>query len=222
MACTCCAVRPTGLLLLPDYQHMNNLLKRLAGTALLAVAMLGGVAPAQAQNPTRKAEKINKKRSKALTEGSTYTKEQLKYDAEFAVAAASSNMLQVSLGKLAQQKAIVQEVKDWGKTMEQEHDAAEQKLEAITVKNSLALPTMMSPEDRAIYDDVDDRKYLGFDKKYLRDLKELHERTVKRYAEAATKLANPELLAYVTEMLPKLRAHESQTAILFERANALK
>ena len=184
--------------------------------------MLGGIAPTQAQSPTKKAEKINKKRNKALAAGSTYTKEQLKYDSEFAVAAASTNMLEVSLGKLAQQKAIVQEVKDWGKKMEQEHTDAEQKLEAITVKNSIALPTMMSTEDRAIYDDVDDRKYLGFDKKYLRDLKELHERTVKRYAEAATKLTNPELLAYVTEMLPKLRAHDSQTAILFERANALK
>jgi putative membrane protein len=201
---------------------MKDLLKRFAGTTLLAAAMLASSAPAQAQSPTKKAEKINKKRNKALKEGSTYTKEQLKYDSEFAVAAASTNMLEVSLGKLAQQKAIVQEVKDWGKKMEQEHTEAEQKLEAITVKNSIALPTMMSTEDRAIYDDVDDRKYLGFDKKYLRDLKELHERTVKRYAEAATKLTNPELLAYVTEMLPKLRAHESETAILFERANALK
>jgi putative membrane protein len=201
---------------------MKNLLKRFTGTALLAAAMLASSAPAQAQNPTKKAEKINKKRNKALKEGSTYTKEQLKYDSEFAVAAASANMLEVSLGKLAQQKAIVQEVKDWGKKMEQEHTEVEQKLEAITVKNSIALPTMMSTEDRAIYDDVDDRKYLGFDKKYLRDLKELHERTIKRYAEAATKLANPELLTYVTEMLPKLRAHESETAVLFERANALK
>lgn len=198
---------------------MKKQLQRLASLVLLAV-MVGGVAPAQAQ--TKKAEKINKKRSKALAAGSTYTKDQLKYDAEFAVAAASANMLEVSLGKLAQQKAIMQEVKDWGKTMEQQHTDAEQKLEAITVKNSIALPTMMSTEDRAIYDDVDDRKYLGFDKKYLRDLKELHERTIKRYAEAATKLANPELLAYATEMLPKLRAHETATAVLFERANALK
>ncbi|MBO0360926.1 DUF4142 domain-containing protein [Hymenobacter sp. BT186] len=200
---------------------MKKQLQQVAGLLLFA-ATLGIAAPTQAQSPTRKAEKPNKKRAKALAAGSAYTKDQLKYDSEFAVAAASANMLEVSLGKLAQQKAIVQEVKDWGKTMEQEHDAAEQKLEAITVKNSMALPTMMSTEDRAIYDDIDDRKYLGFDKKYLRDLKELHERTVKRYAEAATKLANPELLAYVTEMLPKLRAHESQTAILFERANALK
>lgn len=216
------ALKACRTLLLLDFHPMKNLLKRFAGTTLLAAALLAGTAPAQAQNPTKKAEKINKKRSKALADGSTYTKEQLKYDSEFAVAAASANMLEVALGKLAQQKAIVQEVKDWGKKMEQEHTEAEQKLEAITVKNSIVLPTMMSTEDRAIYDDVDDRKYLGFDKKYLRDLKDLHERTIKRYAEAATKLTNPELLAYATEMLPKLRAHESETAVLFERANALK
>ena len=201
---------------------MKKRLQQFTGVLILTMSIVGGLAPTPAQAQTKKSEKIRRQRRQAVVAGSTYTKEQQKYDSEFAVAAASTNMLEVSLGKLAQQKAIVQEVKDWGKTMEQDHTEAEQKLEAITVKNSIALPTMMSTEDRAIYDDVDDRKYLGFDKKYLRDLKELHERTVKRYAEAATKLTNPELLAYVTEMLPKLRAHESQTAILFERANALK
>ncbi|HEX8425845.1 DUF4142 domain-containing protein [Hymenobacter sp.] len=187
---------------------------------LLVSSIIGGFSPAQAQ--TKQAEKLNKKRSKNLAPNSTYTKEQLKYDSEFAVAAASANMLEVSLGKLAQQKAIELEVKEWGKKMNQEHSEAGTKLEAIASRNSIALPTMMSPEDRATYDDIDDRKYLGFDKKYLRDLKALHQRTVKRYAEATTKLANPELLAYVTEMLPILRAHESQTAVLFEQVNALK
>ncbi len=199
---------------------MKKQLKRCAGLLLVAASLLGSFAPAQAQ--TKAAEKINKKRSKAQASSSPYTKEQLKYDSEFAVAAASANQLEVSLGKLAQQKAIVQEVKDWGKTMEQDHTAAGQKLEAIASRHSIALPTMMSEEDRRIYDDVDDRKYLGFDKKYLRDLEELHKRTAQRYAEAATKLSNPDLLAYATEMLPKLRAHEAKTAELFERANALK
>jgi putative membrane protein len=199
---------------------MKNSLNHLAVALLLASGIVGSTLPVQAQ--TKQAEKINKKRSKALASSSAYTKEQLKYDSEFTVAAASANMLEVSLGKLAQQKAILQEVKDWGKAMDQEHSEAGTKLEAIASRSSIALPTMMSTEDRSIYDDVDDRKYLGFDKKYLRDLKDLHERTVKRYAEAATKLANPELLAYVTEMLPKLRAHETQTGILFEKANALK
>ncbi|QNH62094.1 DUF4142 domain-containing protein [Hymenobacter sediminicola] len=187
---------------------------------LLAGSLASISSTAQAQ--TKAAEKINKKRSKVLDASSPYTKEQLKYDSEFAVAAASANTLEVALAKLAQQKAILQEVKDWGKKMEQEHTVAGQQLESIASRNSLALPNMMSEEDRRIYEDVDDRKYLGFDKKYLRDLKELHERTIKRYAEAATKLSNPELLAYVTEMLPKLRAHETQTAVLFELANAIK
>lgn len=193
---------------------------QLLGAVVLAAGLSSGIGTAQAQ--TKAAEKINKERSKAAAASSPYTKEQLKYDAEFAVAAASANQLEVALGKLAQQKAIVQEVKDWGKTMEQAHTEAGQKLEGIAARNSIALPQTMSEEDRRIYDDVDDRKYLGFDKKYLRDLEELHKRTVQRYAEAATKLSNPELLAYVTEMLPTLRAHEAQTSVLFKRANERK
>ncbi|WP_375434682.1 DUF4142 domain-containing protein [uncultured Hymenobacter sp.] len=199
---------------------MEKQLKRFATLLFFICSILGGIISAQAQ--TKQAEKLNKKRSKNLAPNSPYTKEQLKYDSEFAVAAASANMLEVSLGKLAQQKAIALEVKEWGKKMDQDYSEAGSKLEAIASRNNITLPTMMSADDRAIYDDVDDRKYLGFDKKYLRDAKALHERTVKRYAEAATKLSNPELLTYVTEMLPKQRAHETETAALFERANALK
>jgi putative membrane protein len=197
-------------------KHMSFCASLLLVTSLL----LKDFTPVQAQSqPT---ESSSSQSSKTPTTKSSYTKAQRKYDAEFAVAAASTSHLVVSLGKLAQQKAIVQEVKDWGKTMEQDYTAVGQKLDTIAQRNTIAVPTMMSPEDRRIYDDVNGRKYLGFDKKYLRDLLTLHQRTAKRYAEAATKLSNPELLAYVTEMLPKIRAHEAKTAELFERANALK
>lgn len=197
---------------------MKSRLHLLFSALLASAASLAAPAWAQTQAP----EKPTDLRSGGPTTALPYTKDQLKYDSEFAVAAASASDLEVALGKLAQQKAIVQEVKDWGKTMEQEHTAAGQRLAAIAARHGIALPKMMSDADRRIYDDVDDRKYLGFDKKYLRDLEELHERTIRRYAEAATKLRNPELLAYATEMLPQLRAHEAQTAELFKRANERK
>ena len=197
-------------------KHMSFYASLLLVTALI----LSDFTPVQAQS--QPAGNSSNQSSKTQPTKSSYTKAQRKYDSEFAMAAASTSHLVVSLGKLAQQKAIVQEVKDWGKTMEQEYTAVGQKLDTIARRNSIAVPAMMSPEDRSIYNDVDGRKYLGFDKKYLRDLLTLHQRTAKRYAEAATKLSNPELLAYVTEMLPKIRAHEAKTAELFERANALK
>ncbi|MBC6610477.1 DUF4142 domain-containing protein [Hymenobacter sp. BT507] len=178
---------------------------------------------AQAQKkPVKEAEKINKKRNKLKADFSPYSKDQLQYDAEFAVAASSSNMLEIALGKLAQQKAIATEVKEWGKRMEQEHGQAEQQLQAIAERARITLPQMMGKDDKGIYDDIDDRKYFGFDKKYMRDLQELHERTIARFADAAAKVSDPALRTYAAEMLPKLREHEEITDQLFERASDRK
>lgn len=191
----------------------------------LLLALLSGTtftASYAQESPVKEAEKTNKKRSKMQAQASPYSKDQLRYDADFAVMASSSDMLEVALGKLAQQKATALEVKDWGKQMIQEHEESGRRLSEIAGRAGIQLPVNMGVDDRKIYDDIDDRKYLGFDKKYMRDLQELHERTIKRYAEATTKLSNPELLAFATEMLPKLRAHEAKTAELFKLANERK
>ncbi|UOR04637.1 DUF4142 domain-containing protein [Hymenobacter aerilatus] len=202
---------------------MKSTTTYLLGALLVGSFSLATAPPAQAQKkPVKEAEKINKKRNKLQADSSPYSKDQLQYDAEFAVAASSSNMLEIALGKLAQQKAIAMEVKEWGKRMEQEHGQAEQQLQAIAERAHIALPQMMGKEDRDIYDDIDDRKYFGFDKKYMRDLQELHKRTIARFADAAAKASNPELRTYATEMLPKLREHEEITAQLFERASDRK
>lgn len=197
--------------------------KYLFGVLLIGSCSLATAPVALAQKkPVKEAEKINKKRNKLKADNSPYSKDQLQYDAEFAVAASSSNMLEIALGKLAQQKAIATEVKEWGKRMEQEHGQAEQQLQAIAERARITLPQMMGKEDRGIYDDIDDRKYFGFDKKYMRDLQELHKRTIARFADAAVKASSPGLRTYAAEMLPKLREHEEITAQLFERASDRK
>ncbi|MBO3271257.1 DUF4142 domain-containing protein [Hymenobacter defluvii] len=197
--------------------------KYILGALLIGSFSFATTPVAQAQKkPVKEAEKINKKRNRLKADSSPYSKDQLQYDAEFAVAASSSNMLEIALGKLAQQKAIATEVKEWGKRMEQEHGQAEQQLQAIAERACITLPQMMGKDDRGIYDDIDDRKYFGFDKKYMRDLQELHERTIARFADAAAKASNPELRTYAAEMLPKLREHEEITAQLFERASDRK
>jgi putative membrane protein len=193
-----------------------------ASLLLAGGILLLNVPEARAQNDVQKAIKVNKKRNKVVAQHTDQSKDALNYDAEFAVAAASSNQLEVALGQLAQKKAIATEVRNWGQQMDQTHGQAEQELQAIAGRAHLTLPASMSPADRKLYDDVDDRNYLGFDKKYLRTLKELHARTIKRYAEAATRLTNPELQAYAARRLPLLSQDEETVSQLFDRANARK
>ncbi|AMJ66165.1 DUF4142 domain-containing protein [Hymenobacter sp. PAMC 26628] len=196
---------------------------RLQLFALAALLSTAAGAPALAQDkPVKEANKLNKKRIKAGVVNPSLTKAQLKYDSEFATAATSDNLLASALSALAAQKATALEVKDFGKQTDADHTELQSQLQAIADRTGLALPKMMSHDDRKIYDDVDDRKYLGFDKKYLRDLGALHERAIQRFSEAAEKASTPELRAYAAETLPKLREHAAHTTELFNRANDRK
>ncbi|OWP62822.1 hypothetical protein CDA63_12275 [Hymenobacter amundsenii] len=202
---------------------MNKSLNRLFTVFAISSLSLWGTTKAQAQRRSvKEANKINEKRNDVKSDMSGINDSKLDYDSEFVVAAASSNMLEIALGQLAQQKGLVTEVKEWGKKMEQDHGMAEQQLREIAFRDQITLPGMMSKDGRDMYDDVDDRKYLGFDKKYLRTLKDLHEQDLKRYAEAATKLRNPDLQRYATQMLLQLREHETMVDQLYQRANDRK
>lgn len=202
---------------------MNQSISRFFTFFAISSLSLWGTTEAQAQRRSvKETNKINEKRNDAKSGVTGVNDSKLDYDSEFVVAAASSNMLEIALGQLAQQKGLVTEVKDWGAKMEADHTATQQQLREIAARNHIALPEAMSKDARDMYDDVDDRKYLGFDKKYLRTLKSLHERDLKRYAEAATKLTNPELLKYAAGMLPELREHELMIDKLYERADDRK
>jgi putative membrane protein len=202
---------------------MKTNLSYVASLVLAGSLCLTAASPVLAQDkPVKEADKINKKRNKLLAKETGLSKDQLNYDAQFVTAAASSNILESALGQLAQKKAIATEVQEWGRQMDQTHGQAQRELQEIADRAHVTLPVSMSKDDKALYDDVDDRKYLGFDKKYLRSLKSLHERVLKEYSEAATKLTNPELRQYAARMLPVLRQDEQTIDQLFERANDRK
>ena len=111
------------------------------------------------------------------------------------------------------------EVKNFGKQTDADHTQLQSQLQAIPGRIGLVLPKMMSRDDRIIYENVDGRRYLGFDKKYLRDLDELQGHTIKRFAEAAGKASTPELHTCTAGTLPKLHEYAAHTTKLFKRTN---
>ena len=205
----------------PNSSSMKKQVKAL----LLSFAVAGLAACSGTQDAVEQANKTNERRNESVAaaiETPAQVKARLDYDADFAVAASSSNQLEVAISKLAQQKAIALEVKEWAKTIETEHTKMDQELAAIAGRANITLPQMMSEDDRDHYNDVDDRKYFGFDKKYLRSLKDAYERDVQRFAAAADRLGNAELRAFAAQSLPNLRAHLQQTKELYKRADERK
>src|SRR2546423_1353956 len=72
-------------------------------------------------------------------------------DHRFAMEAASGGMAEVKLGKLAQEKASSQKVKQFGRRMVDDHSKAAEDLKSVAQQQGLKLPDEMSKQDQATY-----------------------------------------------------------------------
>src|SRR5258707_474457 len=75
-------------------------------------------------------------------------------DAKFAVEAADGGMMEVKLGQLAQQNGSHNDVKFFGKSMQEDHTKAENELEDIAKGKSIMLPMNLSEKNEKTYDDL--------------------------------------------------------------------
>src|SRR3954465_57215 len=83
---------------------------------------------------------------------------------DFSTEAASGGMMEVQLGKLAQQKAQNPRVKKFGAMMVKDHTKANDELKAIATKQNIALPDSMSNDHKQHVDDLGKKTGKDFDK----------------------------------------------------------
>src|SRR5436190_10631309 len=69
-------------------------------------------------------------------------------DTDFAVAVADGGMLEVELGKLAQQKATSPEVKKFAQMMVDDHTKANEELMALAGTKNISLPASLSEKSQ--------------------------------------------------------------------------
>jgi putative membrane protein len=67
-------------------------------------------------------------------------------DSDFVKEAAQGGMMEVRLGKLAQEKASDEKVKQFGKRMEQDHSKADDELKKIAADKGIQLSTELDKE----------------------------------------------------------------------------
>src|SRR5438046_440260 len=113
--------------------RMKNTL--IVGTVALAIF----ATPAFARAQSAKGSKAK------ASQSSTFKPDQL-----FATAAARGNMAEVELGKLAQQKASSNEVKQFGQRMADDHSKAIDELKSLAQSKDITLPTTLGAKDKAL------------------------------------------------------------------------
>ncbi len=132
-----------------------------------------------------------------------------KDDADFAVKAANGGMAEVAMGKMAQQKGVSQEVKDFGAKMVTDHTKANDNMMALAKQKNITLPAAISNDEQKKMDDMGKKSGKDFDKAYVHEMVDDHNKDVKDFEDASKNLKDADLKAFATTTLPTLKMHQS-------------
>lgn len=128
-------------------------------------------------------------------------------DASFYKHAAEGGISEVDAGRLAQDKASSQQVKDFGAMMVKDHSAANEKLQALASSKSVTLPTTASVGQMATKAKLDVLSGDAFDKSYVKGQIGAHRQTIALFRKEISSGQDADAKAFASETLPTLRAH---------------
>ena len=116
-------------------------------------------------------------------------------------------MMEVALGKIAQEKAVSSRVKAFGAMMVEDHSEANSHLKSIASELNIALPDSVSDDARKEMDKLSMKKGKDFDKAYVDMMVDDHKKDIAEFRKCADKCSDSTIknFAYVT--LPVLEKH---------------
>jgi putative membrane protein len=134
---------------------------------------------------------------------------------EFAVKAANGGMLEVELGRMAQEKGVSKDVKDFGAMMVKDHSKANDELKSIAATQNITLPTTLGEDEQKHVNDMAKLSGAEFDKKYVSMMVDDHKEDIDLFKKAAEDdKTNPAVKDFATKTLPTLQKHmDAITAI---------
>lgn len=185
-------------------------MKKITSTGLIALALLFGFSCNQKTEPVEEAQEANERAFEDTPQEET--KDDL---SEFMTKAASGGMMEVELGKLAQQKGQHADVKNFGQMMVTDHTKANDELKALAAAKGIMLPDSMGSDHMDHVRDLRDKTGADFDKAYMNLMVEDHQEDIDDFEEAARDLQDADAKAFASKTLPVLQKHH-------ERARQIK
>lgn len=128
-------------------------------------------------------------------------------DSAFVMKALQGSMMEVELGKLAQQNTSNPRVKAFGEMMINDHQSAGNELRQIIGEKGWNIRTDDHSGHRDELKKLSDEKGADFDKKYISMMEKDHKKDIEEFEKAGEKLADPELKAFIQKTLPVLHKH---------------
>lgn len=126
---------------------------------------------------------------------------------QFVHKAARSGTAEVKLGKMATEQAASTDVKQFGQQMVTDHPQANNKLKEIAQDKNIDVPTEMDEQHQQVAEELAKLQGANFDRAYIRQMVEDHEKAVKLFSKEAQEGQDADLKAFAAETLPTLQEH---------------
>jgi putative membrane protein len=128
-------------------------------------------------------------------------------DADFVREAALGGMMEVQLGKTAQDKAAKPQVKEFGRHMQTDHSKANDELKKIAAKKGIKLPTALEGKPKATFDRLAKLKGDEFDREYMKAMVDDHKQDIEKFERESDKGKDPDVKKFAQDQLPTLKKH---------------
>lgn len=191
-------------------KRVSVLAKTLMGAAVVTMAF--GTVSCKNENKPEDPKEVAEDQNEAKFEDTNEAKED---DSEYFVFAATMDMKEVELGKLAQTKSANADVKAYAKMLEEMHTKALADLKTTAAAKNISIPEAMPEKGQETYADLNDKSGADFDKAYIDKMIDGHEKAIEKMEKASEKAADADIRTWAANMLPTLRTH-------LDKAKAIK
>lgn len=114
---------------------------------------------------------------------------------------------EVELGRLAQEKASSDQVKQFGQRMADDHGKAGKELAELASRKGVTVPNEISGEHGRLRDRLARFQGSMFDKQYVKEMVKDHKKDVAEFRRMSKSAKDGELKAWVDKTLPTLEDH---------------
>ena len=128
-------------------------------------------------------------------------------DKEFLHKAAIGGLAEVELGKLAQQKAGSDQVKQFGTRMVNDHGKANDDLKQVASNKGITLPSDLDAKHKSKMAKLEKLSGAQFDRAYMDDMVSDHKQDVAEFQKQAKSGNDADVKGFASKTLPTLQEH---------------
>ena len=128
-------------------------------------------------------------------------------DADFLVDAAEISLEEITLSKLAQEKAATSDVKQLAREMQIKHEKSLADLKTLANSKMVSIPTTLTDDGNDAIEKLNDKSGTEFDKEYADVIVNNHKEAIKEFEKAANESMDPDIRTWASSSLPELRNH---------------